>query len=59
MAGPAYPVGAVVFGLAFLGYGINFAKQRNRASARRLFVVSALYLPALLILLVLDKLAAR
>jgi protoheme IX farnesyltransferase len=59
MAGPTYPVGAVVFGLTFLGYGIYFAKQRSRASARRLFVISALYLPALLILLVLDKLAAR
>jgi heme o synthase len=59
MAGPAYPVGAAVFGLAFLGYGIYFARRRTRASARRLFIASALYLPALLILLVLDRLAVR
>jgi heme o synthase len=59
MAGPVYPAGAVIFGIAFLGYGLHFARLRNRSSARRLFLASALYLPALLILLVLDRLAAR
>jgi len=55
MAGSAYPVGAAVFGAAFLGFGIHFALVRDRLSARRLFLVSAFYLPALLILLVFDK----
>ena len=55
LAGPAYRVGAVVFGFVFLGYGIHFARSRDRISARRLFLISALYLPALLLLLVLEK----
>jgi heme o synthase len=54
--GRAYPIGAVVLGCAFLGFGIHFARLRDRPSARRLFLVSALYLPALLVLLVFDKL---
>ncbi len=57
MAGPLYLAGAVVFGSIFLAYGIRFARLRDRLSAKRLFVGSALYLPALLILLVLDKFA--
>jgi protoheme IX farnesyltransferase len=54
IAGPLYPFGAVAFGGVFLGFGIHFALKRDRISARRLFVVSALYLPALLVLLVFD-----
>jgi protoheme IX farnesyltransferase len=57
LAGPAYPVGAILLGSAFLGYGVHFARLRNRRTARRLFLVSAVYLPALLFLLVFDKLA--
>jgi heme o synthase len=57
MAGPVYPVGAILFGSVFLAYGINFARLRDCPSARRLFMASALYLPALLVLLVLDKLS--
>ena len=59
MAGIPYALGAAVFGFAFLGYGIHFARLRDYRSARRLFLASALYLPALLVLLVLDNLAAR
>jgi heme o synthase len=55
LASPAYSIGAVVFGSIFLGFGIHFARLRNRQSARRLFIVSALYLPALLVLLVFGK----
>jgi protoheme IX farnesyltransferase len=58
LAGPAYLVGAAALGSAFLAFGIHFARLRNRLSAQRLFVVSALYLPALLILLLLDKTAS-
>lgn len=59
MAGPAYGLGALVSGAALLWCGIRFARRRDSHTARRLFVVSALYLPALLILLVLDSLAGR
>jgi protoheme IX farnesyltransferase len=55
MAGLGYLAGATVLGSVFLIYGISFARSRNHDSAQRLFVVSALYLPALLVLLMLDK----
>jgi heme o synthase len=57
--GPAYPAGAIVLGSIFLFYGINFAKQRDRRSAHRLFVVSALYLPALFLLLLTGYFSSR
>ncbi len=59
LAGPTYIAGAIALGSVFLAYGIHFARLRHRLSARRLFVVSALYLPALLVLLVLDGLVFR
>lgn len=54
IAGRVYLIEATVLGLVFLAYGICFARLRDRFSARRLFVVSALYLPALLILLLIG-----
>ena len=59
MAGFPYVIGAAVFGSAFLGYGIHFARLRDHGSARRLFLSSALYLPALLVLLILDNPGVR
>jgi protoheme IX farnesyltransferase len=55
MAGTAYAAGAAAFGLAFLGLGIAFARSRAEAAARRLFVASLLALPAILVLLVIDR----
>lgn len=55
MAGTAYAAGAAAFGLAFLGLGIAFARSRAEADARRLFVASLLALPAILVLLVIDR----
>lgn len=57
MAGPAYAAAAALFGFTFLAFGIRFARLRDHASARRLFMVSAFYLPALLVMLVFDRLA--
>jgi heme o synthase len=57
--GPIYLAGAIVFGSIFLFYGIYFAKQRDRRSAHILFVVSALYLPALFLLLLAGYFSAR
>jgi heme o synthase len=57
--GPIYLAGAIVLGSIFLFYGISFARQHDRRSAHKLFVVSALYLPALFILLLMDKFSTR
>jgi heme o synthase len=59
ISGQIYLAGAIIFGFVFLSYGINFAKHRDRRSAQRLFAVSALYLPALFILLLIDHFSAR
>jgi len=55
LAGPVYLVGALVLGLAFLWYAIQFSRHLTGARARQLFFVSILYLPLLLALMVLDK----
>jgi protoheme IX farnesyltransferase len=55
LAGPLYFVAALVFGLAFLGYGIAFARARTAAAARHLLFASLLYLPAILLVMALDK----
>jgi heme o synthase len=56
MADSLYAIGAICLGFLFLAFGISFARTRSRLSARRLFLVSAIYLPILLLLLVLDRL---
>jgi protoheme IX farnesyltransferase len=55
LTGPVYLVGALVLGLAFLWFAIQFARRLTVSSARQLFYVSILYLPLLLIVMVLDK----
>lgn len=55
MAGFAYLFGAFILGLAFLYFAIQFRRQLSVGSARQLFLVSIIYLPVLLGLLVLDK----
>jgi len=55
MTGWLYPIGALVLGGLFLGAGLSFFTDRARGRARRVFVASILYLPALLALLVIDK----
>ncbi len=55
LAGPAYLIGALVLGLVFLWYAIQFSRDLTSARARQLFFVSILYLPLLLALMVLDK----
>jgi heme O synthase-like polyprenyltransferase len=48
MTGISYFYAAVVLDLAFLAYGIKCALTGSRPDARRLFLVSIIYLPALL-----------
>ncbi len=55
LAGTTYLIGALALGSLFLVYGIVFSVRRDRQSARNLFLVSIVYLPVLLTLLVLDK----
>ena len=55
MAGPLYMLSAFAMGLAFLGFSVNCAVRKRRGDARWLFIVSIMYLPALLGVMMLDK----
>lgn len=55
LSGGVYFFAAVVFGIAFLAYGISFAVSRTAPAARQLLLASLLYLPAVLIVMALDK----
>lgn len=54
LAGPAYGAAAVLLGAAFVGQALLFALRGGRAEARRLFLASLAYLPAVLLALVAD-----
>ncbi|HEY2432574.1 MAG TPA: heme o synthase [Vicinamibacterales bacterium] len=56
MTGDGYFAGALALGLLFLWLAVRFARSRADADARRLFFGSILYLPALWILMIADKL---
>jgi protoheme IX farnesyltransferase len=55
LTGMAYLLGAILFGFIYLGYGFAVALFRSNTHAHRLLRVSVLYLPALLLLMMLDK----
>jgi len=55
VTGPVYLAGALILGLAFLWYAVQFARHMTIPRARQLFFVSILYLPLLLVVMVLDK----
>jgi heme o synthase len=55
MTGTIYLAGAIVLGAAFLFYAFKFSRQLTLSRARQLFLVSILYLPLLLALMVFDK----
>jgi len=55
LTGAVYFAGVLVLGLAFLAFGLAQALAPSMASARRVLFASLLYLPALLVLLALDK----
>jgi len=56
MSGSFYFATALVLGLVFLAFGINCARTRTRGDARKLFFVSIIYLPVLLVALMTNKL---
>jgi protoheme IX farnesyltransferase len=55
LTGMTYLLGAILFGFIYLGYGFAVALFRSNTHAHRLLRVSVLYLPALLLLMMLDK----
>lgn len=57
LAGRAYFLGALYLGVGFLAVAVLFTLRESRANARRLLLASLVYLPALLGLLCLDRLA--
>lgn len=55
LTGKTYLCAALLLSLAYLGCARKFALDLNLSSARKLFLVSILYLPLLLVLMVVDK----
>ena len=55
IAGAAYFAVAMMLGLAFLSFGVSCAATRSRIDARKLFFASIIYLPALLGVMMLDR----
>jgi protoheme IX farnesyltransferase len=55
MAGPLYFVAALLLGVTFLWAAVGLARTRSTDAARRLLVVSLVYLPALLGAMAFDK----
>jgi len=55
VTGNAYMFGALLAGLIYLGYGVAVALFRSQVAARRLLRVSILYLPAVFLMMVIDK----
>jgi len=55
VTGIVYFGGALLLGIGFLVFAIRFSRALTAERARHLFIASILYLPALLGLLVLDK----
>jgi protoheme IX farnesyltransferase len=58
LAGPVYFVGAIALTAAYIGLSLAMARRPGDAPARRLFVGSIIYLPALLAVMMIDKLPA-
>ena len=58
ITGALYFFGALALGLAYLGASAALTLTASAARAWRVFFVSIVYLPALLTLMVLDKVVA-
>lgn len=57
LAGAAYLVGALALGLGLLACCLLFARSFSERAARRVLLASVLYLPAVLAVMVLDRVA--
>lgn len=58
LMGGLYFAGALALGLAYLGFCIAFARVRTTPSARALMFASILYFPAVLLVMLLDRLVS-
>jgi protoheme IX farnesyltransferase len=56
-AGISYSIAATVLGAAMLYFTVRLAMQRSRESARSVLLASVIYLPAMLLALLLDRVA--
>ncbi|MFQ5350362.1 MAG: heme o synthase [Thermoanaerobaculia bacterium] len=57
LAGAAYLLAALLLGLALLTVSMGFLRRHSGVAARRLLLASVVYLPAVLVMLVVDRLA--
>ena len=55
VTGATYFVAAFLMSLAFLGFAVLCAVRKTRSDARHLFLVSIVYLPCLLAVMMMDK----
>jgi protoheme IX farnesyltransferase len=55
LMGEVYFAGALAFGLVYLGFSVGFARVRSNPGARRLMLASLVYFPALLLVMLLDR----
>lgn len=55
LMGTVYFMGALAFGLVYLGFSFAFAQSRSNPGARRLMFASLLYFPGLLLVMLLDR----
>lgn len=57
MAGRLYFFGALAMGVLFVWFALRFARNLSRERARQMFWVSLIYLPVVLSLMALDRIA--
>ena len=57
LTGATYTLGAIVLGFFFLASCVAFALSYSAAAARRVLLVSVFYLPAVLAVMVLDRIS--
>ena len=55
LAGAIYFIAAFILGIGFLASGVSLVMAPTRAGARRLLFASLIYLPALLLVMALDR----
>jgi protoheme IX farnesyltransferase len=55
LMGTVYFAGALLLGLVYLGFCFGFARTRSTSGARWLMLASILYLPAVLLVMLLDR----
>ena len=55
LMGAVYFAGALLLGLVYLGFCFGFARTRSTSGARWLMLASILYLPAVLLVMLLDR----